>query len=82
MRLPLPVRALGHDSAGLRAARFRTLLHRLWARLCAEQPPEECLTRARARAALRAEYEAHRELYPAWRGRRTLWRARRGGDRP
>lgn len=84
MRLPLPVRALAHGSAGLsvglRFAAFRTVLHRL--HLWGGQTPEACLSRARTRAALRAEYEAHLELYPARRGRRATRAALPGGDRP
>lgn len=81
MRVPLPVRVLAHDSGRLHVG-VRTLLRRLWAHLCEGQTPEACLSRARARAALRAEYGAYQELYPARRGRRAPWTLRRGGDQP
>lgn len=85
MRLPLPVRALTPDPARLRPVGLRAALHRLWAHLREGQTPEACLTRARARAALRAEYQGLLDLYPDPRGRRAPLAARPvqpGEDRP
>lgn len=80
MRLPLPARALASTSSR-RPTGLRTALHRLWAHLWAESAPEAHLARARDRAALRAEYGASLDLYPAPRGRRAPLAAPTGDDR-
>jgi hypothetical protein len=81
MRLPLPVRALTYDSSR-QPAGLRSALQRLWAYHWAGQTPEAHLARAHDRAALRAEYGGHLDLYPAPRGRPAPLAAQPGGDRP